>query len=79
MSHPIQNTDAYILMSFRDALEEWAGKPITHDIVLEMAPVVAEYTTKLLNVGHELSMAKELLREVFTEARKAIDNPAQQS
>ena len=79
MSHPIQNTDAYILMSFRDALEEWAGKPITRDIVLEMAPVVAEYTTKLLNVGHEPSMAKELLREVFIEARKAIDNPAQQS
>ena len=79
MSHPIQNTDAYILMSFRDALEEWAGKRMTLDLVVEMAPVVAEYTTKLLNVGHEPSMAKELLREAFTEARKAINNPAQQS
>ena len=52
---------------------------MTLDLVVEMAPVVAEYTTKLLNVGHELSMAKELLREAFTEARKAINNPAQQS
>lgn len=66
-----ENTDAVILMQFRDAVAHLKGKPLA-EVTAEMGIIGRPYLDKLKANGHAFPDAIGLLRSVWTGIEKGV-------
>lgn len=67
----IQQTDAYILMQFRDAVKPLQGKPLTHELKLEVGKVALPYFNRLVARGNSRIDSARLLQDVYEDKQTA--------
>jgi len=65
MSQAIQNTDAYILMTFGDAVLPLKGQQQTPEVLQELRKHGVQAVARLKNNGHSLADCIDLMREVW--------------
>ena len=65
MPRLMQDTDAYILMQFRDAVAHLKGKPLTDEHKVEVGKVALPFHKRLLEVGNSPRESTYLLQAVY--------------
>lgn len=67
----IVDTDAFILMEFRDAAKPLMHRPLTDEIKLEVGKVAVPFHKKLVQHGNTPREAAYLLQMVFEDKQYA--------
>ena len=67
MTQLLQNTDALILMEFRDAVKPLMGKPLTDEHKLEVGKVALPFHKRLMANGNSSREAAYLLQVVYED------------
>jgi len=65
MPRLMQDTDAYIMMEFRDAVKHLAGKPLTDEHKKEVGKVAMPFHKRLLENGNGHRDAAYLLQATY--------------
>ena len=63
----IVDTDAFILMEFRDAAKSLLGKPLTQEHKVEVGKVALPYFKRLIANGNSRVAAASLLQMVYED------------
>ena len=66
----IVDTDAFILMEFRDAVKPLMGKPLTPEHKVEVGKVALPFHKRLMANGNSPREAAYLLQMVFEDKQK---------
>ena len=67
----IVDTDAFILMEFRDAVKPQQGKPLTHEHKLEVGKIALPYFNRLVARGNSRVESASLLQMVYEDKQYA--------
>jgi hypothetical protein len=67
----IVDTDAFVLMEFRDAVKPLMGKPLTDEHKLEVGKVALPFHKKLVQHGNTPREAAYLLQMVYEDKQYA--------
>ena len=67
----LADTDAYILMEFKDAVKPLMGKPLTEEHKLEVGKVALPFHKRLMEAGNSARESASLLQMVYEDKQYA--------
>ncbi len=65
MFQRLQDTDAYILMEFRQCVKHLKGHPVDASFLLQMKKLGTPFHQRLLQNGHSATDAADLMRSAW--------------